>query len=117
MVITERALKDACIDLAKAHGWLVFHALPSINARGRWATHFQGHPGFPDLCLVHPLGDLVVAELKSDIGRVTPSQQRFLDAFTVSGVDAYLWKPEHLKNGFIARRLIKPLQPRPVPGS
>lgn len=106
-MITERALKDACVDLAKAHGWLVFHALPSINVRGRWATHFQGHPGFPDLVLVHPAGALVVAELKSDIGRVTPSQQRFLDAFTAAGVESHVWRPAELKDGTIARRLAR----------
>lgn len=109
-MITERALKDACIDLAKAHGWLIFHALPSINVRGRWATHFQGHPGFPDLVLVHPAGDLLVAELKSEIGRVTPAQQRFLDAFKSAGVESYVWRPAELKDGTIARRLISPLR-------
>lgn len=107
-MITERALKDACVDLAKAYGWLVFHALPSINVRGRWATHFQGHPGFPDLVLVHQAGDMLVAELKSEIGRLTPSQQRFLDAFRANDVDAYLWRPEQLKDGTIARRLERP---------
>ncbi len=107
-MITERALKDACIDLAKACGWLVYHALPAVNSRGRWATHFQGDAGFPDLVLVHKAGDLVVAELKSDIGRVTPGQQRFLDAFKAAGVETYVWRPAELKDGTISRRLASP---------
>jgi len=107
-VITERALKDACIDLAKAHGWLVFHALPSINVRGRWATHFQGHAGFPDLVLCHPTGDLLVVELKSEIGRQTPGQKAWLACLEAASVEVDLWRPEQLKNGTIVRRLGKP---------
>ena len=107
-MITERALKDACIDLAKAYGWLVFHALPSINARGRWATHFQGHAGFPDLVLCHSAGDLIIVELKSEIGKQTPGQRHWLTALAAAGVETDLWRPEQLKDGTIARRLGKP---------
>lgn len=107
-MITERALKDACVELAKACGWLVYHALPSINRRGAWATHFQGDKGFPDLVLVHKAGDLVVVELKSEIGRLTPGQHRFLEAFQAAGVETHVWRPEDLKNGTISRRLTSP---------
>ena len=109
-MITERALKDACVDLAKAYGWLVYHALPSINSRGRWATHFQGHAGFPDLVLVHPAGDMVVVELKSEIGKQTSAQRRWLMAFAAAGVEIDVWRPEQLKDGTIAERLRPPMR-------
>lgn len=109
-MISERALKDAVVELAKCQGWFVYHALPAINSRGRWATHFQGHAGFPDLVLVHPAGDMVVVELKSEIGKQTAAQRRWLMAFAAAGVEIDVWRPEQLKDGTIATRLTRPIK-------
>jgi hypothetical protein len=38
-------------------------------------------------------GLVVVAELKSEKGRVPPEQKRWLKAFRAAGVPAYLWRP------------------------
>jgi len=62
--MTEAAfLKQVCA-VAKLRGWLIYHAKPA-QVGERWATHFQGDAGFPDLVLSHPTGGLVFAELKA----------------------------------------------------
>lgn len=111
-MITERALKDAVVEMAKACGWLVYHALPSMNRRGAWATHFQGHAGFPDLVLSHEAGDLVIVELKSEIGRLTEGQHRWLRSFEASGLETRVWRPRDLKDGTIQTRLANPMRRR-----
>jgi hypothetical protein len=98
------------IAIAKGNGWLVYHAVPSMNQRGVWATHFRGHNGFPDLVLNHPVGDLVVVELKSEIGRVSEGQVRWLNSFAASGIETHVWRPEQLKDGTIQKRLATPIK-------
>ena len=109
-MISEAALLDAAVAIAKGKGWLVYHALPSMNRRGAWATHFRGHKGFPDLVLAHPQGDLLVVELKSEIGRVSEGQVRWLNTFTAAGIETHLWRPAQLKDGTIANRLSTPVK-------
>ena len=91
----EDDLQAAVIDLARMLGWLVYH------------THDSRHSGkgFPDLVMCHPRsGALLFAELKSVTGRVTPEQDEWLRALAVRGV-AFLWRPEHLRDGSIVRAL------------
>lgn len=109
-MVTERALLDAVVAMAKGNGWLVYHALPSMNRRGAWATHFRGHAGFPDLVLSHPTGDLVIVELKSEIGKLTAGQVKWLHAFAAAGIETCVWRPEQLKDGTIAARLRTPIR-------
>ena len=107
-MISEAALLDAVVSVAKRGNWQVYHAMPSMNRRGAWATHFRGHKGFPDLVLSHPVGDLVIVELKSEIGRVSEGQQRWLASFEAAGVETHVWRPADLKDGTIVRRLLTP---------
>lgn len=109
-MISERALLDAVVAMAKGNQWQVFHALPSMNRRGAWATHFRGHAGFPDLVLSHRIGDLVIVELKSEIGRLTDGQHKWLQSFEAAGIETHVWRPAQLKDGTISRRLGKPIR-------
>ena len=109
-MISERALLDAVVAMAKGNRWLVYHALPSMNRRGAWATHFRGHAGFPDLVLSHPVGDLIIVELKSEIGRVTDGQHRWLASFEAAGIETHVWRPAQLKDGTISKRLATPIR-------
>lgn len=69
-------------QLAKFYGWLVYHTHDSRRSV----------PGFPDLVLV--CGPrLIFAELKTQKGRITPDQQRWLDALTAASVEVYVWRP------------------------
>lgn len=97
--MTEDQLKGAVIDLAEANGWLVYSIRRSDQARvqGRRKTG----EGFPDLLMVHPVrGSMLAVELKSERGKVTPQQVRWLEAFgTVRHVSPGVWRPEHWLSG------------------
>lgn len=93
--MTEAQLQTAVIALAHTTGWLVHHAVPSMNRRGVWATHQIGDNGFPDLVLAHPKGRVIFAELKSMKGKLSPLQSRWLGVlFPV--VETYVWRPDDL---------------------
>jgi hypothetical protein len=66
---TERQFQRAVVEYAQLRGWMVYHTFDSRRSNA----------GFPDLVLVRR-GHLVVAELKSEKGRVSPDQLRWLDA-------------------------------------
>jgi len=71
--MTEAAfLKQVCA-VAKLRGWLIYHAKPA-QVGERWATHFQGDAGFPDLVLSHPLG-VTNSPTHSCAGKDTCSRQ------------------------------------------
>jgi hypothetical protein len=96
--MTEAEFKDILIGVAKRYGWLVHHDLPAQNSRGRWATHVQGDVGFPDLLLLHPVsGKLFAIELKSQTGRLTPGQKRWLMAFETAGIYNAVLKPSDME--------------------
>lgn len=89
--MTERQLEAAIVKLATLMGWMVYTVADSRSQRSH-------HPGYPDLTMVR--GDrLVVAELKSEKGRLRPGQQEWLDAFCAAGAEAYLWKPADWRSG------------------
>lgn len=101
--ITEAEFQRTVIDYAKLRGWQVHHTRPSISG-GRWTTAIQGDAGFPDLCMARD-GVVVLAELKSEKGRVSKDQKRWLHALdarrsgnavrpSFSGeFGAFLWRP------------------------
>jgi hypothetical protein len=83
MAMLEAQFKNTVIDIATRYDWFVHHDLPAMNRRGAWATHIQGNAGFPDLVLVNKRGVLVFAELKTDIGRVSKTQEAWLDSLAI----------------------------------
>jgi hypothetical protein len=83
MAVSERAFQQQVVELARLLGWTAYHPWVSLHSAA----------GFPDLVLVRP-PRLVFAELKSERGRVTAAQQRWLDLLgQVPGVEARLWRP------------------------
>ena len=96
MKVSEAAFQQVVIDVARWHGWKVFHPLPAQNARGRWRTAQAGDTGFPDLVLAHPNRGVIFAELKSAIGKVMDSQQQWIDALRQGGAEVYVWRPADL---------------------
>jgi hypothetical protein len=122
MEVKEADFQKIVISIAKASGWLVHHPLPSMNRRGIWATHELGDHGFPDLVLAHPKGRVIFAELKSDKGKVSPLQSRWLSVLRTGAV-VKVWRPADLDwiasyakpliNNFIS---LKAYTPRKVKG-
>jgi hypothetical protein len=52
----------------------------------------RSEPGFPDLTVVGAHG-VLFRELKSERGRVTADQRRWLDALAAAGADVVVWRP------------------------
>lgn len=49
--------------------------------------------GFPDLVIVGK--HVIFAELKSEKGKVSPDQEKWLSALLAAGQQAYIWKPSN----------------------
>lgn len=86
--VTERTFQSQVEQYARMMGWLVSHAFLSIGSVG----------GFPDLVLIRRdvsgVGRLVVAELKSAVGKTTAAQDEWLALFAaVPGVRVFVWRP------------------------
>jgi hypothetical protein len=102
------------VGMARQTGWLAYHALPAINARGKHLTATQGHVGFPDLALVHETVPVAVAaELKrygrGKDSRPTDAQARWLSAYgAIPGILAVCWTTYDLVSGRIAALLADP---------
>lgn len=98
--LSESEFQAAVVQLALLRQYLVFHDNDSR----------RNQAGFPDLVMTRP-GRLVFAELKTEIGRVSNEQHRWLDLLrSVSQVagDALhvaVWRPSDLRSGAIARAL------------
>jgi hypothetical protein len=99
--MTEKALQANIIQMAHALGWLVMHTRPSLNRRGVWATQLTGDPGFPDLVLANG-GRLILVELKSEAGKLTPDQLKWQNALP-NGY--YVWRPSDWLDGTVERIL------------
>ncbi len=83
--ISEEAFQDLIVDLARRFGWLVYHPYDSRHST----------PGYPDLTLVRCVGSrvLVMAELKTEKGRLSREQGEWATALLAAGVRYFLWRP------------------------
>lgn len=97
--MSEADLQVQVIALAVRLGWMVYH---TRDSRG-------SEPGYPDLHLVHPRQERALfRELKTERGRLSKYQQKWLAALAVSGADVQVWRPRDLVSGRIERELRKP---------
>ena len=101
---TEAGFTKAVVDLARLNGWMVFHPIPLRTAKG-WATGTMGDAGFPDLTLARG-GRVILAELKTDRGRLTASQERW-----VREAGAVVWRPHQWAD------IVVVLSPLPAAGA
>ena len=89
---TEAEFQTQVIDLAHRYGWFVSHQRPAQIA-GRWMTPVQGDAGAPDLLLAHPRHGVLLVELKTDTGRLSPEQVKWGKAIEGSTNLYRLWRP------------------------
>lgn len=87
--MTEAEFQTRVLDYAKLRGWRVVHIRPAMIRSGRWVTPYEGHPGLPDLVLARA-GEVILAELKSDTGKVSKDQGLWLAA---AGTRGRVWRP------------------------
>jgi len=99
--MTEAQFLKQVVAVAKLRGWLIYHAKPA-QVGERWATHFQGDAGFPDLVLSHPTGGLVFAELKAGRNKQSDAQLRWQRYLLEAEYECYCWYPKDL-DAVIAR--------------
>lgn len=85
--LTEAQCLRQVLAVAELGGWRCYHAWLSVRSS----------PGFPDLCCAKAGEPLVLAELKTAVGKVTPFQQRWLALLRqVQGVEVYVWRPSDI---------------------
>ena len=88
LVVTERDLREQVRDLCKLFGWRFYFTWTSIHSP----------KGFPDLVLVSSERRRVLyVELKTEKGKVTDSQQGWLDDLSDTGQEVYLWRPKDIE--------------------
>jgi hypothetical protein len=81
--LTEKEWQAQVLELAGLLGWATYHPWLSIHSPRGW----------PDLALVRP-PRLLLVELKSEKGKVTPAQQHWLELLgACPGVEAHVWRP------------------------
>lgn len=79
--ITERDWQRTVVEYAHLRRWRTYHTHDSRRS----------DPGFPDLVLVRDR--IVLAELKSERGRMTKDQWAWHDQLLTAGVEVHLWRP------------------------
>ena len=84
--ISEAVWQRTVTDLLTLYGWKWHHVHDSRRS----------NPGWPDIFCVRPPQVLAV-ELKTETGRVTPDQRRWLDLLAACGIPAYVWRPSDLE--------------------
>ena len=84
--VTEKEFDKQVRELSDIYGWKRYHTYRSKHSPA----------GFPDLVLVRD-GRLIFAELKSEMGRLTPAQGEWLTALRQAGAEAYVWYPSQLQ--------------------
>lgn len=95
--LPEAAFQQQVVNLARACGWRVYHALPGRHRSGKYATPTMGHVGFPDVVAARG-GRLVCAELKSARGTISGEQRAWLDVLgEVESAEVYVWRPRDIE--------------------
>ena len=93
MTEREDGFLHTVLKMAQALGWMAFHPRPARTAHG-WVTALSGDPGYVYVTLAKAGHPLILAELKSAHGRVSPAQQAWLDVLRqADGHRVELWTP------------------------
>lgn len=80
--LTEKDLQSLVLDVARVAGYRHYHTHDS-----RRSPH-----GFPDLVLVGR-GRIMFVELKSEAGKLSDQQQRWIEDLQAAGAEVYVWRP------------------------
>ena len=88
---------EAAIEqLLDLYHWQWMHMRPAQTVRG-WRTAASGCPGWPDYYAmrVERSGEVrtLVIEAKGQRDKPTPDQQSWLDLFSLTDAEVYVWRP------------------------
>ena len=85
--VSEKDFEKQIRQLAKMFGWSYYHPFLS-----KWSER-----GYPDVTLCRP-PRLIMAELKSDKGKLSPAQAQWLWMLRkVPGIEVRIWRPRMLE--------------------
>ncbi len=94
--MTEKQLEGHLAAKCRSLSLLRYHTLRSVGSE----------PGFPDDVIVGPSG-VLYAEMKTAKGKVSPAQEKWLDALRAAGQEAVVWRPSDLFDGTIDDALVR----------
>ncbi len=80
--IPEASFQRTVIEMAELLAWRTYHTHDSRRSNSGW----------PDLVFVRS-GELVIVELKTNTGKVSQAQERWLDDLEAAGVEVHVWRP------------------------
>lgn len=92
MKLSEKEWQGQVLELAALYRWRHFHPYDMRRSDEGW----------PDLVLVR-VPELLVAELKTDTGRLSGAQIVWLDQLAACGIETHVWRPRDLDD--VAARL------------
>jgi len=88
LAISEKTFANHVVQLARGLGWQEFRTWNSKHSPAGW----------PDLVLLRP-PRMVIAELKTEKGKLTPIQKQVLEMLQqIPGHQVYLWRPRDWDN-------------------
>jgi hypothetical protein len=96
LAISEADWQRTVLDLAYAFHWLAYHTFDSRRSQ----------PGFPDLVLVRDR--VVFAELKTERGKPTSSQNLWVGKLVRAGAEVHVWRPSDWPDVVLALRARRP---------
>lgn len=82
LIVTEKDFLAQVVKLTKMYGWETYHTWSSLHSA----------QGYPDLTLVKP-PLLIFAELKSEKGKISEFQKKWIQWLKDCGVEVYVWRP------------------------
>ena len=82
--LTEKEWQQQVVSLARTLNYAVYHTFDSRRSQ----------PGFPDLVLIGR--KLLFIECKSERGKLSEAQERWLDMLRRAGAEAYVLRPSDL---------------------
>lgn len=84
-LLTEKQWQAQVEQLARLIGWMCYHTWNSMRSSA----------GFPDIVMVKG-NEIIFVELKTNKGKLTPQQVKWLDALCAAGQRVYVWRPNDL---------------------
>lgn len=93
--ISEKTYQKQITDLATMYGWSWRHIQDSrmTNKHGQQFGD-KDAAGLPDLLILRP-PEMIVVEVKKELGKTTPLQDEWLALFDACGIDAFVSRPSN----------------------
>ena len=96
-LITEKELLQFVVELARVHGFLVYHQIDTGRCVKCGNPNFSKRigPGFPDLVIAGH-GRVLIVELKSEKGPTRPEQKEWGEVLRKGPAEYYFWRPSDM---------------------